>query len=99
VSSGALISRLNFSLSLANDKLIEIALPNATGDGAGLVGPANLVDRIGRQILHGEMSPSTRATLIQQASETPDAQSAAANVSLTARLTALILGSPEFQRR
>ena len=45
------------------------------------------LDRLANEYLHGELSPSTRATLLKQAKADE------------AQLRALVLGSPEFQRR
>ena len=100
VSAGALISRLNFSLALTNRSLLEIGIPDTDQKTMGLTGAAQIVDLLNRDILYGGMSASTRATLLRQAAtaDTPNV-SAAADLNLTRRLMAFVLGSPEFQRR
>src|SRR5207302_1769001 len=84
VSSGALISRLNFSLALTEGKLGEIAIPDlskSTGD------TNQLIDRMAGQILHGGITATTRETLMKQSQPLS-----------SAKIAALLLGSPEFQR-
>ena len=53
---------------------------------------AQLIDRLNEVLLHGQLTPATRATLEKQ-------QSGKGNTVNVAELTALVLGSPEFQRR
>jgi uncharacterized protein (DUF1800 family) len=94
VSSGALISRLNFALALTGGKLADIKVRNA---GTASTDPNRLIDGTAQQILHVAISPATRATLKKQvlASDDPAARTQAVTVS---RVAALLLGSPEFQR-
>jgi uncharacterized protein (DUF1800 family) len=47
------------------------------------------VDEVARQLLNGDLNPNTRATLEKETAGNPDGS----------RLRALILGSPEFQRK
>ncbi len=110
VSAGALISRLNFALALTDGKLTDVtafqvvptpadAKPinaNNAISNAGL-----LVDQLSTQILHTPIAPSTRATLLKQLSaDTAPVSTAATGINVTAnRVAALLLGSPEFQRR
>ena len=56
--------------------------------------PLALLDRLSETLLHGSMTAATRQTLVKRA--LPQNAGGTANV---AKLTALILGSPEFQRR
>lgn len=98
VSSGALISRLNFSLALVGKRLSDIDVSRAADTVSGFTAPADLVNKLGDTLLHGEMSPSTRATLLKQVAVTPTNQEAAAT-DAPVRALALVLGSPEFQRR
>jgi uncharacterized protein (DUF1800 family) len=92
VSTGALIARLNFALTLASGEVaqVDVAPQKLLGDV-----PADdhdaVLNRLSNVLLGGEMSPSTRATLQKQM---PAGTPADAN-----KLTALVLGSPEFQRR
>lgn len=98
VSSGALISRLNFSLALASGRLADIDVSGAQKLVEGTPDTALLVNRVGDSLLNGEMTPSTRATLLKQATTTPGNAEAAATDG-PFRVVALVLGSPEFQRR
>ena len=92
VSAGALVSRLNFALDVTGGAVVDVAAKPAdltrglTGDSAK---PA--IDRLGAILLGGDLSASTRATLEKQFAPgtPPDA----------AKICALLLGSPEFQRR
>jgi uncharacterized protein (DUF1800 family) len=101
VSSGALISRLNYSLALTGGKISGVQLPRIDRDDATLAKSDAAVDRIATQILGGNLSASTKQTLLRQVQDTPAEMnvSSASNVSSTSRLIALMLGSPEFQRR
>jgi uncharacterized protein (DUF1800 family) len=93
VSAGALISRLNFALALTNGNLSDVT---ATGESVAAAGdPSHTIDHAAARILHVNVSPATRSTLLKQVSEpsTPGKSEAGAN-----RVAALLLGSPEFQR-
>jgi len=95
VSSGALISRLNFALALTGGKLGEIKLGDS---GTALSGsPDQLIDREAAQILHVPISAATRATLQKQALVS-DNSGARPQTVTGDRVAALLLGSPEFQR-
>jgi hypothetical protein len=50
---------------------------------------------LNQALLHGEMAVATRATLEKQISRKDPDQASTVNVP---ELTALVLGSPEFQR-
>lgn len=97
VSSGALVSRLNFALGLMNNEMLEVSLPDTPI--TTTTEPATIVQSVTGEILNGDVSPATRATLLKQATATVSENSSAAKQPLRDRLTALILGSPEFQRR
>jgi uncharacterized protein (DUF1800 family) len=92
VSAGALVSRLNFALSLTGGRVTNTrqALPNAVTESDSDNREATL-ERLLQQLVGGDVSPATRQTLQKAvaADASPD----------VARWTALILGSPEFQRR
>ena len=79
VSSGALVARLNFALDLAGGRLRGVTLP-----GANLT-PASPGDVLIADILGGNVSASTRATVAKTATHE--------------QALALIIGSPEFQRQ
>lgn len=103
VSSGALISRLNFALGLVSGRAapeMRVESPLLAPDQAS-ARPGDALNVLADRLLGGEMSPATRATLLKQATAAvPAGESAAvANAPTAARLTALVLGSPEFQRR
>jgi uncharacterized protein (DUF1800 family) len=100
VSSGALISRLNYALGLTAGNLQDVDVSAAQALVAdGELDTATLVSRLEDQILNVDISPATRATLLRQAKEEAGDGSSAAGVDTTRRLVALVLGSPEFQRR
>jgi len=97
VSSGALISRINFALALTSGQLRDVVLAGkATELGEGKTN-AEWIDALSQGILGNTIGPATRQTVVRQLDLSP---SALADPSTTApRLTALLLGSPEFQRR
>ena len=97
VSSGALISRLNFSLALTGGRIQDVKLDDPSEDAGIGMDPETAIDRLSDQILHGGVSPSTRATLVNEAKP---GESGSGRSSMTpATIAALLLGSPEFQRR
>ena len=96
VNTGALIARMNFSLALAEGNLIDVTL--ATDNllhGVDIDKPALVLDRLNEVLLQGRLSDSTRATLEKQMFGAHDGTASTVNVP---QLTALMLGSPEFQR-
>jgi uncharacterized protein (DUF1800 family) len=101
ISSGALVSRLNFSLALTGGTLNDVNLSPADDllRSAEANDPAKFVNVLATRLLNGEMTPTTRATLLKQAQTTPGKAEVAAQNDTATRLIALVLGSPEFQRR
>lgn len=97
VSSGALISRINFALALTSGQLRDVVLAGkATELGEGKTN-SEWIDALSQGILGNTIGTATRQTVVQQLDLKP---SAPADPATTApRLTALLLGSPEFQRR
>jgi uncharacterized protein (DUF1800 family) len=104
VNPGALLARLNFALAL-----VENRLPGVRTDLARLVGDADrdrpdvVLERLVASILHGRAGAGTRAVLTAQLGlpeitrlTSDDRGPARTDV---AKLAALVLGSPEFQRR
>jgi uncharacterized protein (DUF1800 family) len=100
VTAGALVARMNFAVALTSRRLPGLDVPSNGGPAAspdtsprpddGVSGRRNRtssspVDRIVAELLHGEVSLATRATI---------AKAESAN-----QMTALALGSPEFQRQ
>ncbi len=83
VSASALVSRLNFALGLTAGRVGDVFL------GQDTFAPAS-VDTMAQSLLNSDLSPATRATVEAEAQRNPGDG---------ARLRALLLGSPEFQRR
>jgi uncharacterized protein (DUF1800 family) len=104
VNPGALLSRMNFALALADGRL-----PGVRSDLGPLVGDADrgqpraVLEQLLTAILHGRSSPQTRTVLIAQLDQPEITRLTAddrgpANTDV-GKLAALVLGSPEFQRR
>lgn len=97
VSAGALVSRLNFSLSLTAGQVAD-----ARVDARKLLGTANadrpeeVVSALAESVLGRQPSAGTRRVLLEQAAPTREGATAVPDVP---KLLALLLGSPEFQRR
>jgi uncharacterized protein (DUF1800 family) len=104
VNAGALLARMNFALGLASGRYpgVSVELP-ALVAGADPSAPATMLDRLLASIVTGQAGPQTRAVLTAQLSEpqitrlSPDDRGPA-NTDV-AKLAALVIGSPEFQRR
>jgi uncharacterized protein (DUF1800 family) len=104
VNPGALLARMNFALSLAGGRLPGVRADlDALVAGADRRQPQAVLDRLLAALLHGRASEQTRTVLIAQLGLpeitrlTPDDRGPA-NTDV-AKLAALVLGSPEFQRR
>ena len=99
VSPGALIDRLNFAVALTQADVsdVEVDVRKAVGKNAAAAAddPGAVVDRLAAMILHQPLSPATRQTLLKTLNPEGDAKKAID----VKRAAALILGSPEFQRR
>ncbi len=97
VSAGALVSRLNFSLALSGGQVAD-----ARVDMRRLLGEANpdrpdeVVDAVARNLLGGPPSANTRRVLLARAAPSIEGETAVPDVT---KVVALLLGSPEFQRR
>jgi uncharacterized protein (DUF1800 family) len=96
VSPGALIERLNFALALTGQNVADVKFDASTVlAGADLDHPDAVLDRCASALLQGDVSPATRKVLAQAAlpsggdGKTVD----------PSKLIALMLGSPEFQRK
>jgi uncharacterized protein (DUF1800 family) len=93
VSSGALIARLNFALALTENRFADLGPLRTARPGPKVAtDPAARVTSLVTALLHGNVSASTRATLLKEAAA--DGSAAGGD-----RLVALVIGSPEFQRR
>lgn len=104
VNTGALLGRMNFALGLAHNRLrgATVDLPRVVA-GVDRGQPAQVLDRLLVAVLHGEASPETRAVLAAQL-ESPEITRVTpydrvAKDTDVEKLAALVLGSPEFQRR
>jgi uncharacterized protein (DUF1800 family) len=89
VNTGALLERMNFGVALAGNRI-----PGTRVDLAKLSAQdkSKLIDESLKLVVAGDISTSTRETLLKQIDE--------ANASdTTAKVVGLILGTPEFQRQ
>jgi uncharacterized protein (DUF1800 family) len=89
VNTGALLERMNFGVALAGNRI-----PGTRVDLAKLSAQdkSKLIDESLKLVVAGDISTSTRETLMKQIDE--------ANASdTTAKVVGLILGTPEFQRQ
>ncbi len=100
VNTGALMSRLNFALALAANRI-----PGVKGDVTTLIPPDAAADprqsvgALAVALTGGDLAPETRRTIEARVSESPTAQQDPwANTQLPV-VAGLILGSPEFQRQ
>lgn len=96
VSSGALIDRLNFAMALSRQDVTDVRIaPEALVKGADADQPEQVLDKLSNALLHSDISPRNRQVILKNALSTGGA-SHTINIQ---KLTALLLGSPEFQRR
>ena len=104
VNTGALLGRMNFALSLAQNRLsgVRVDLDRLVA-GADRRRPEEVLDRLLAVTLHGQAGARTREILSAQLRDpaivrlsADDRGPAKTDVE---KLVALILGSPEFQRR
>ncbi len=92
VSTGALVARLNFALDLAGNQIAQLRVePESMFEGVSADDHSAVLDRAGQALLNAPLSARTRATLQKQMPENTPADAT--------KLVALVLGSPEFQRR
>jgi uncharacterized protein (DUF1800 family) len=102
VNAGALLARMNFALALTQRRLPGVTLDLAPL-AADRAAPEAALDRLLATLLHGEATAHTRAVLTAQLAhpeirrQTPDDRGPADTD--VAKLAALVIGSPEFQRR
>jgi uncharacterized protein (DUF1800 family) len=104
VNTGALLGRMNFALGLAHNRVrgatVDLDAALGTVDRAA---PAEVLDRLLTVVLHGAATPQTRAVLAAQL-ESPEITRTTGDDRVSSdtdveTLAALVLGSPEFQRR
>ena len=104
VNPGALLARLNFALALAEGRLPGVRVDvQALVRDADRARPGAVLEALLGTILHGRAGPQTRAVLSAQLDQ-PEITRRTADDRGPAetdvpKLTALVLGSPEFQRR
>jgi uncharacterized protein (DUF1800 family) len=97
VSTGALIARLNFALAFTSHGVVDADfVAGRLLDGVDIDEPDAVMKRLTVALLQGELSESTRKALTEQLDG--DDNAAPTGAVNPAKLTALILGSPEFQR-
>jgi len=96
VSPGALIERLNFALALTQQQVNDIKFnPQTILAGTDLDKPEAVLNQCVAVLLQNNITASTRKVLEQTALPAPG-ESKTVNPS---KLIALIIGSPEFQRK
>jgi uncharacterized protein (DUF1800 family) len=103
VNTGALLNRLNYSLTLAGNRLrgVHVDIPALVGPEA-TNNPNGALDRTIKILLNGDVSAQTRSTLEKQLN---DPQVIEAKLDDPIRkinvgtVAGLVLGAPEFQRR
>jgi uncharacterized protein (DUF1800 family) len=104
VNAGALLARMNFALALASGRYPRVTMdPGSLVTGADLRSPDAVLNRLLTALVAGQTSDETRAVLAAQLTNRPitrvspdDRNPADTDI---AKLAALVLGSPEFQRR
>jgi uncharacterized protein (DUF1800 family) len=98
VSPGALIERLNFALALTEQKVSDVNFdPQTIFAGIDLDKPEAVLDRSIAVLLQGNVSDTTRKVLQQNV--VPADEASEAKTVNPSKLIALIIGSPEFQRK
>ena len=104
VNPGALLARLNFALALTENRLpgVRPSLDDLLS-GSERHDPRGVLERLLGVLLHGRVSAETRSVLMAQLglpeiTRLTGDDRGPANTDV-ARLAALVLGSPEFQRR
>ena len=103
VNAGALLSRMNFSLALASNRLrgAPVEVDSLIG-GDTAADPHATLDRAIQLLLGGQASQQTRDTLEKQLND-PQILRASLDDPVkrvnAAMIAGLVLGSPEFQRR
>jgi uncharacterized protein (DUF1800 family) len=103
VNTGALLSRMNFSLALTSNRLrgAKVDIDSLFGSDTA-ANPHATLDRAIQVLLGGQASQETRGTLEKQLDD-PQILQAALDDKVkqvnAAMIAGLVLGSPEFQRR
>jgi len=104
VNTGALLGRMNFALGLTANRVpgVRVDLARAVGS-ADRRKPEQVLDALLRSVLHGQATPQTRSVLAAQLDDPEITRATRDDRGPTntdvEKLAALVLGSPEFQRR
>ena len=104
VNTGALLNRMNFALGLTANRVSGVRVDLAQAVGAtDRRRPERVLDMLLVSVLHGQAPSETRAVLAAQLDNPEIIRATAddrgpANTDVE-KLAALVLGSPEFQRR
>ena len=104
VNTGALLGRMNFALALAHNRVPRRARRSRRRHrGVDRSQPPQVLDRLLTVVLQGAATPQTRTVLTAQL-ESPEitrttGDDRVASDTDVEKLAALVLGSPEFQRR
>jgi len=104
VNARALLARMNFALGLAHNRWPGTRVDLASFlHGTDPSQPDQVLDRLLAAVLHGQVSLETRAVLLAQLRNPEITRTTADDRVATdtdaEKLAALVLGSPEFQRR
>ncbi|HZS45781.1 MAG TPA: DUF1800 domain-containing protein [Blastocatellia bacterium] len=104
INTGLLLERMNFALQLAANKLPGVSVDvKQLAPGANPKEPATYTDHLIKEILHGSVSQQTMVALNkpmpQLTSTRFDGNGTVADNAPLVKTVALLLGSPEFQRR
>jgi uncharacterized protein (DUF1800 family) len=98
VNTGALLERMNFALALSGNRIPGTRVDlSATAPGLESMTPSEVADHFIERLLHGNVSPQTKATLESKLSDPQIAR--ADGRADAAKIAGLVLGSPEFQRQ
>jgi uncharacterized protein (DUF1800 family) len=104
VNTGALLNRMNFALGLTANRVPGVRVDIARAVGSADRGkPEQVLDALLRSILQGQATSQTRSVLAAQLDDPEITRATSddrgpANTDVE-KLAALVLGSPEFQRR
>ncbi|MGA9568074.1 MAG: DUF1800 domain-containing protein [Candidatus Korobacteraceae bacterium] len=104
VNSSALLDRMNFALALVNNRIggthfDEANLVPASSGDNGFVDPYANQARLEQLLLSGDVSPQTHQTIEHEIDTVHSLPQNANRPAGTSTTVALLLGSPEFQRR
>lgn len=88
MSSGALVERLNFGIALSNGKIAGSSVDLSR---FGSASAEAVVDQAAQLLLGGDLSAQTRKVLLDQVRSSGE--------PAVPKTIALLLGSPEFQKR